>query len=292
MRGVGRASGAITIVNALPTGIGSALGISLYAEADVTIRPPEEAVAARSGWLEVSGSPRTPLLEAAVETALRRFGPPTGGSVELVLRSEIPIGRGLKSSSAITSAIGLAVASAAGHRPGATEIATFSADVSRAAGVSATGAFDDAMAGLSPGFVVTDNRRHEVLRRGPADPNWAVALYIPEQPHRPSPELANQFRAAADAGQAAVDAALRGDWWNAMAINSEIVERTMGYRYRDLRQRLRERGALGVGVSGLGPAIAAIGPRSRAERWKEEMPTTGGERRIVPLASDSPEVGR
>ena len=293
MHGIGRASSAITIVNALPTGVGCALGIELYVEAEVTLRTASPGTAPTYEPLRTEAKWRTPLVEATVRAAMKAFAPPGPWITELELRSEIPEARGLKSSSAVASSIALAIAAAAGQRPNPLDVARLSAQVSRASGVSATGALDDALAGVSEGFVVTDNLRGEVLRTGPADSTWAAALFVPETRHDASPRWASAFRAEAEEGRRAVAAAVGGDWWTAMELNSALVERTMGYDYRKLRARLGLAGALGTGVSGLGPALAAIGPEARIQELREVLPASGGERRVVAIrASKSPSLVR
>lgn len=286
MHGLGRAGGAVTIVNALPTGVGCALGIGLFAEAEVTLHP---APARGGGELRVARAARSPLVAAAVEGALRRYAPSEGWTVELDLRCEIPPARGLKSSSAVASAIVQAVAHARARLPSALEIGLLSAEVSRAAGVSATGALDDALAGLSGGFVVTDNSLGKVLRADPPDASWSVALLIPPGTHSPSPGWEAAFSAHAREARAGVEAALRGDWWTAMALNTELVERTMRYSYGSLRRVLLRDGALGAGVSGLGPALAAVAPTDRVRQLVAALPVDAGERRAVPVLAQTPD---
>lgn len=290
MRGVGRASAAITIVNALPTGVGCALGIGLYATAEVTLRPRRED---SRNTVRIPKRSRTRLVEVALQGALDRFGKAGGIEADLSLTSEIPSSRGLKSSSAVASAIGIAVARALGRTPEPLETALLSAEASKAAGVSATGALDDALAGLAGDFVVTDNSRGTVLLTGPADPDWEAALLIPRSTHRPSPGWKQAFEAHEKEGRAAVEAALSRDWWKAMALNTELVERTMHYDYSEVRKDLLRHGALGCGVSGLGPALVAVAPRGCVHGLLEAMPASLGERRSVPLTATGPlDAGR
>ena len=268
MHGLGRASAAITIVNALPSGIGCAIGIDLEAVAEATIlpsfgEPGTPTVAPADG--------SSPLVAEAVREALRQFTKDGSSSCEVAVRSAIPVARGLKSSSAVASAVVLAVAQAAGSAPAARQVARLSAEVSRRSGVSATGAYDDALAGLSTGFVVTDNGRDALVRHRPADPRWEVALLVPPGTHPASPGLKDAFRAYAKESRRALDAALADRWWDAMHRNSEIVERVMGYSYASLRTRLAATGAVGSGVSGLGPAYAAVAPSERIPRILEVL---------------------
>lgn len=278
MIGSAKAFGAITITNALPTGIGCAAGIELPVEARVVLRDGD----LRDAFgLEVDPGSRTPIVEESVRTGLAHYSTGQSVAVRLTLRSEIPSARGLKSSSAVSCAVLRAVAFAAGHRPSALELARLSAEVSRRVGISATGAFDDALAGLEPGFLVTDNARGELLRHDAIDPDWGVALYVPARPHPPSPTVHVAFGSERASGERSASAALEGDWARAMELNTELVERTMGYAYRELRARLTSRGAVASGVSGLGPALAAIAPVDRLTAVLREFPEDDAQRFVV-----------
>lgn len=289
MKGAARSFGAITIANALPTGVGCAAGIELAVEAEVSVTsdgshdPPK-----------VMGptEDRYRVVDQSVRTGLARYHAHPGTVVSVALRSEIPAARGLKSSSAVSTAVILAVARAAGHEPSRLEIGRLAADAGRRSGVSATGALDDALAGLEPGFIVTDNRQDTVLRRAEIDPAWGVLLYIPEREHPPSPGLVSAFGREREAGERAARAVLEGDWATAMRINSEVVERTMRYAYRPLRERLEHHGAIASGVSGLGPTLATIARTDRLSDLAQLLPEDGAERRRVPFCRTSAEGGR
>jgi shikimate kinase len=288
VRGVGETTAAITVVNALPTGVGAAVGIELRVRAIVELHP----AGSHGKWdVRVADAARTPLVIAALSESLNRFAPGSSGTGELTLRSEIPSSRGLKSSSAVGSAIVLAVARATDVAPEPIEVARMSARISKQAGVSATGALDDALAGLSSGMVVTDNIRGELLRSYAPAPDLGVALYVPPTPHRPSPEWATAFAAERASGQAAVDAALAGDWPTAMHLNTQLVERVIGYDYTSIRRELLRAGAVACGVSGMGPALAAIAPRSRLPDLLASYPRTAGERRLVSFSQAGPSPG-
>jgi len=284
MSGTARTSAAITITNALSTGVGCAVGIELHAEAHVAL---SEDPSRQSVSLEIPVEVRTPIVEESLRAGLSRFYPQPGAVARLSLRSDIPIARGLKSSSAVSTSILLAVARAARREPTALEVGLLSAEVGRRAGVSATGALDDALAGLEPGFVVTENSRGEVLRRSVVDPGWGVALYIPPESHPPSPNLISAFSADRAAGERAANAARTGDWATAMRLNTELVERTMGYSYGGVRDRLRMHGAIASGVSGLGPTLAAIAPTERLPELVRVFPSDPAQKIALPFTRSS-----
>ena len=257
MIGTGRSTAAVTIVNALFTGVGSAAAISMPVDAEVQLtewptRQPTRQL--------IDGASDTPLVRASLSVAVDEFAAERSFDAKVLVRSVIPPSRGLKSSSAVSTAVISAVASALGFDPAPELVAGLSANVSRKVGLSATGAFDDALAAVSGGCVVTDNRAHRKLTEIPLDPGWRVALWVPAETHRPSPEWAERFAARAGEGRAAQQLAERGDFLGALGRNTELVEKVMGYDYRPLREELRRRGAVGAGVSGMGPTLAAVAP--------------------------------
>jgi shikimate kinase len=284
MRGVAETTAAVTIVNALPTGFGAAVGIDLRARAEVELHP----AGSHGKWdVRVEDSARTPLVIASLTEGLRRFAPGSAGTGELTLRSDIPMARGLKSSSAVSAAVLLAVARATDTTVEPLEVARMSAAVSREVGVSATGALDDALAALTPGVIVTDNVREAVLTSYSIDPGLGVALYVSTATHRPSPEWASAFQAVAEESRSAAALAVRGDWPAAMRENTELVERLIGYDYAGIRGELQRQGAVASGVSGMGPALAAIGPRHRLPSILDVLPGTLGDRRLTSFSTHS-----
>lgn len=285
MHGVGRATGAITIVNALPLRRGSALGIDLGVEAEVLTDDPGYGPGTTEFRPEHSGSP---IVRTVLEAAARRFLPPNAVVRRLVLASDVPVGCGLKSSSAVAGAVARAVANAAGAAPSTVEVAQLVSRASRESGVSATGAFDDALACLRPGVVVTDNEADRLLREQNVPDDLKVALWIPPTRHPPAPSLLARFAREADTARPAVERALAGDWPAAMEVNSELVERVMRLPYGELRGACRRNGAIASGVSGLGPAFAALATSERLAAVVEALPRHSGEIRTVRLSTPSP----
>lgn len=273
MRGVGEARGAITFVNALFTGVGAAAAVDLPVRAEVDIR-----AGRASGPLEIDvrSENDTPLVRTSVEAATATFLKGRGGHVKLSISSEVPQGRGLKSSSAVSGAIIQAIARAGRLKPPLDEVARLSADVSLRAGVSATGAYDDALASLSGGFVVTDNRQRKTLRREAPALSGKVLLWMPPGEHAPAPSWLEAFSVRSAEATPAVHAAIAGRWVEAMEINSGLVESVMNYDYAPLRGWLRGEGAFACGVSGLGPTLAILAPGDRIGRIEEALAAREG----------------
>jgi len=280
MRGLGRATGAITFVNALATGIGSAAGIALPAEALV------ELTAVRSDpSIAIDPASDSHLVRATTEAALRLWAPGRTFRARVTVTSEIPPARGLKSSSAVSGAVARAVASALGVYVTSDEVARLSADVSQSIGLSATGAFDDALAALEPGVHVTDNPARRRLRTDSLDPTWQVVLWIPRQPHLPSPTYREAFDRLRAEGASAETAARRGDPLAAMESNTRVVEEAVGYAYGGIRTELARGGALASGVSGLGPTLASVVTVDRVSAVLRGLPPGEGEVLVTRFAA-------
>jgi shikimate kinase len=281
MRGVSRTSAAVTVVNALPTGVGCALGIERYVTATVDLE--------RSREDRVECSPvtsATPLVLSSARAALLRFAPSGERRAMVELRSEVPVSKGLKSSSAVSTAVIRAVARAAGKDPSLLEVARLSAEVGRSTGVSATGALDDGLAGLCAGFVLTDNRTDSLLAVLPSDRTWSAVVLVPPGHHPAAPSVRERFEAAASEGQRIANAARAGRFLEAMQLNTQLVERLMGYDYARLRENITAAGAVSVGVSGLGPALAALVPARRQPEVLASLRPEVGERFAVAVTTE------
>ncbi|MCI4321139.1 MAG: shikimate kinase [Thermoplasmata archaeon] len=285
MRGVGASTGAITIVNALFTGIGCAAAVDLPIRAEVDLRTPATG---GSGSLRLARECDTPLARESLLDALRRLGGGREFDAHLVVQSSIPPAKGLKSSSALGLAIGRAVASALGAPTSDEREASASARISRALGLSATGAYDDAFAAAAGGIALTDNRNNTVLARDEFPPDWVAVVWIPHGTHAPSPEWHARFRAASDGAAGALKAAENRQWLAALDQNSTLVEHLLGVDRSAVRRRLSELGALASGTSGLGPAFASVVPRNRLSELTRLHPAAGADLRVAEFVRRGP----
>ncbi len=77
--------------------------------------------------------------------------------------SDIPVSRGLKSSSAAANAVIMATLDALGEQMDPLEAIRIGTKAAIAAKVSVTGAFDDACASLFGGVAITDNRSETLM---------------------------------------------------------------------------------------------------------------------------------
>jgi len=263
-----KAHGAISILNAILTGIGGAMGVDLWTAAEV------EALEAEKG-IEVDipkGEDPTLAMEAA-RIVLEKAGV-NGLGLRVKTSSIIPIGKGLKSSSAAANAITLAACKAIGLGLSSEDVVRLSVEASIKAGVTVTGAFDDAYTSFFGGVNITDNRGMNVMLRKSAPENISVLILVPDEKVYTKSVNVEAFRKVRDFAMKAVELALSGRCWDAMTINGLAVATAMDFDPSPILNALRK-GALGAGVSGTGPAIAAIAPPKRTEEIFEALARYG-----------------
>lgn len=261
---IGRAAcrGAATIVNAIPSGKGAAFGITLQTDAEVRLLD--------QPGVTLHGPPegRT-LVEGCVEAVLESAGL-SGRGAEVRVNSEIPISRGLKSSSSVSNAVVLAAVRAAETSLDDMRVLDTAIDASLRAGVTVTGAFDDAAACYFGGAVVTDNVQRCVLDRGAIDPSFMVVIHVPDEIITKAAVKALDFSPVRPAIEEALRYALAGEYAKAMELNSHACAQILGLS-EDVADLAKANGAVASGISGTGPATVALVRRQDAMRIKEAI---------------------
>jgi shikimate kinase len=238
--------GAISVVNALATGNGSSLGISLTATAEVEI-------CRGQGVRFLTGKNEDRLINNIVRNILPK-SMIDDNMITVRVRSEIPIGFGLKSSSAVSNAVSLACARLATEEVDDQVVLDAAVRASLDAKVSVTGAYDDATACYFGGFTVTDNYSRKVLKREPAPDNLIAILFLPRNtPRGDVRKLSNLSALFTDAFKLAE----AGEYWKAMTLNGVLAAAALSSSYKPVMAAL-EHGALGAGISGNGPSIASV----------------------------------
>jgi len=253
MRGKGLSHGAGTIVNAIATGKGAAFGLDLRTEATVELDFSGEVKVEMEGFKGEAPE----LAQRCVINVLQKCAPQEGYGARVLTRSQIPISRGLKSSSAAANATVLATLDALGMRVdplSAIKIGTMSA---KEAKVSVTGAFDDACASLLGGVVLTDNTKQRVLKRDRLPEGLRAVIHVPETQIRKSDLPLERMRSLAPAVEAAFQKARQGRYAEAMIINSLSYTAALGLSMEITFQALAH-GAYASGLSGTGPATVML----------------------------------
>lgn len=267
MRALARTHGAITIVNAIPAGIGAALGVDLWTEAEAEVVEDDVEVI-----IEGEAAGETQLAETAARHILRKLSIRRG--VRVRTRSNIPVGRGLKSSSAASAAVVLAVSRALGLELGLEDAVKISVEASIEAGVTVTGAYDDAYTCVMGGVNITDNRSMRVLARWKADEALGVIILVPEEKIYTGSVDVKSLRQVKRVAERAAQLALMGKIWDAMTLNGLAVASALRLDIKPAMEALRS-GALAAGVSGTGPAVAAVVESELEDEVSEAMEAFG-----------------
>ncbi|QKY17513.1 shikimate kinase [Halorubrum sp. CBA1229] len=289
MEGRAAALGAGTVLNALATGTGAAFGIDVETRASVSLDPAAEGV---DGTIAEDPDADTALIERCVALATDRWGDGEGGTVRT--DSDVPLAAGLKSSSAAANAtvlatcdaLGLTVGDEAGGADDTAHAAGSSVDVTRLeacrlgvraareAGVTVTGAFDDATASMLGGVTVTDNASDELRSREAVD--WDVLVWTPpERAYSADADVA-RCEAVAPMADLVADLALDGRYAEAMTVNGLAFSAALGFDADPAVEAMPR--ATGVSLSGTGPSVVAVADPTDPETDLDAVADAWGDR--------------
>ena len=272
--------GAVSIVNAIATGKGSTLGISLPIEATVEALPGRGIV-----FENTESNLSSRLIRSVIETSVPR-AELDRTKMRVSITTEIPSGYGLKSSSAISSAVSLACAKI--FKPKATdfEILRDGVTASIRSKVSITGAYDDACGCYFGGFVVTDNTNIRITRAEKAPADISAVIFIPKSRKRGNVKKLKILR---NVFEQAWGLANNSDYWNAMILNGLATSSILGSD-PGIITSLMENGALGASVSGNGPAVAAVARNDKVSSIKKTFSSLDGVAIVSPVNNQKAEA--
>ncbi|KGK99787.1 shikimate kinase [Methanococcoides methylutens] len=264
------ALGAGTIINAIATWKGAAFGVDLKTFADVELTNNSSKI---SGTIENVPQGDTTLIERSVELVLEHFDIEMGGTVHT--SSEVPLASGLKSSSAAANATILATLDAIGETMEPMDAVHLGVRAAKDAGVTITGALDDACASFFGGIVVTDNRKNELIKR--TEKEMDVIIFAPDRQSFSSQTNVHNSELIAPWVDMAYELALEEEYEKAMTLNGFLYCGALGFS-TDIMMEALKIGVKGVSLSGTGPAYSALVDKNMANElikiW-EECGTTG-----------------
>jgi shikimate kinase len=257
MRVIVRATmhGAISIVNAIATGNGSALGISLKVTAELRISDGQ-------GIKFPCNKP-----DKLINNIIQYTTPKDildNNLISVKICSNIPAGWGLKSSSAVSNAVALACSKITDDQPDDYLVLESAVRASRDANVTLTGAYDDSTACYFGGFVLTDNYICKLIRRERAQDDLYAIIFLPYNTQRTN---IDKLRILSDLFSDAFKIAKKGDYWKAMKMNGVLTSAAFSTNYEPILFAMEE-GALSASISGNGPSISAICYKDRIESVK------------------------
>ena len=265
--------GAATIVNAIALGKGAAFGVDLFTKAQVELTEEPHVIES-----EISSDPKeNPLLiEKTVSVVLRRFQVEKQFGAKVKTWSNIPIARGLKSSSAAANAVALATTAALGKTLDDLEVVKLGVQAAFDAKVTVTGAFDDACASYFGGVVVTDNLNCKLVKQEMLTEDFAVLFHVPPKKTYTADSNVNKLQTLKPQVEAAYNEALRGHYWEALTLNGLIYSAALCFNAKIAVDALAA-GAKAAGLCGKGPATTAVVPKDKVDAVKAAWQSYEGE---------------
>jgi shikimate kinase len=258
--------GAVSLVNAIANKRGATLGISLAVEAIIETSP-GKGIIIQSKNKTISSR----LINKTVEKVLTKKELEQN-KIIVSLESEIPTGYGLKSSSAISSAVALACAKIFKHKFKDQQILLAGVDASIESKVSITGAYDDACSCYFGGINVTDNAKKKIIYSERIPSNLIAIIFIPKNRKRGNVKNLKTLSSVFDN---AWKLAKNGNYWDAMIING-LATSTILNSDPKIITNLLEKGAIAASISGNGPAIAAIVRKENEQTVKKVFSSLDG----------------
>ena len=248
------AHGAATIVNAIALGKGAAFGVDLWTKAEVELTDEPNVI---KGEIASDPAESTVLIERTVSRVLQHFSVENSFGAKVKTSSNIPIARGLKSSSVAANAVALATVAALGKTLDDLAVVNLGVDAAFDAKVTVTGAFDDACASYFGGAVVTDNLKRELLKRAILPDDLTVLFHIPSGKAYTGDSDVDRLRIVKPLVKIAYAEAMKGNFWASLSLNGVIYSSALGYEASVSLDAL-EAGALASGLCGKGPAVATV----------------------------------
>jgi len=267
------AHGAATIVNAIALGKGSAFGVDLWTKAEVKLTDDPYVFKA-----EITSDPKENivLIEKTVSKVFQKFSLEKSFGAKIKTWSNIPIAKGLKSSSVAANAVALASIAALGKTLPDLDVVNLAVDAAFDAKVTVTGAFDDACASYFGGIVITDNLNREIVKQLPFAEDLMVLFHVPPKKAYTADSNVKRLQTIKPLVEVAYKEALAGKIWEALTLNGLIYSSASGYNPAIAVDALAA-GAVAAGLCGKGPAVTAVTPKDKVDSVKAALQKYTGE---------------
>ena len=258
--------GAVSIVSAIATGNGATLGIDTFVKTRLKVKD--------GRGIHITSDNRT-ISSRLINKVIENIIPKKQLEkvrLELDFQSNIPTGYGLKSSSAISTAVSLVCSKAFKKKLTDNEILKIGIESSIQTNVSITGAYDDACACYYGGFNVTNNYKRDLVFRNIAPNNLQAIIFLPKSRKRGNVKKLKDFKPAFEK---AWELAKNHDYWNASILNGIAISSILNSNPKLLFQLIKK-GAVSATISGNGPSIVAITKKGHNSNIKKELSSLEG----------------
>lgn len=263
MTGIGQSHGAVTVINAMPCGIGATIGVSLETRAIFNPCGSERIVTIVNDPSENDNMARI-----CVRRAYEVAGEPEPKGWTLKTDSQIPVSRGLKSSSTACNAILRAVFAELDREMDPVTLIKLGVECAREAKVTVTGSFDDACGSGLGGLVMTDNTSDEIIAHTDIG-EYDCIIHVPHYKIPKTGLNLDALHSVAPEIRMAIGLAMRKPF-DAMTLNGRIISRISGVD-NSIAEKAISMGALGAGMSGSGPAVAIIVPKGDGVSFSKDL---------------------
>ena len=245
--GEGTANGAISILHSLGLGKGCSIGIELSTE--VTLVDEETIISDDShGLLD------------AVEKCWRSEGLPIPDKFGWVIRSDLPIGQGLKSSSAVANAAFRALNNGSWTGLSDPEIADLSVEAQRIAKCTVTGSMDDTWASLQSGWKLVDPKLRSsdsIILQGEIEEDYCVIIIL--RGRRGAIIAEDSFRLQRPIFERSLASVISGSPIDSISSNGmAVAAATNDHLALRISNSLIALGAVASGITGSGPSISVV----------------------------------
>ena len=272
--------GAVSLVNAIANKKGATLGIDLKVIAEIETSP-GKGITIKSENKSLSSR----LINKTIEKIVSKKDLEKN-KIIITLDSEIPTGYGLKSSSAISSAVALVCAKIFKPKFTDQQILLAGVEASIETKVSITGAYDDACSCYYGGFNITDNAKRKRIHFEKAPSNLIAVIFIPK--NRKRGNLKN-LKILSSVFENAWELARKTNYWESMIINGLATASILNSDPKIITN-LIEKGALAASVSGNGPSIAAITKKENEANIKKVFSSLEGRVIVSKISNKKAEV--
>ena len=272
--------GAVSLVNAIATGKGATLGIDTFVKTRLKTTD-GSGISITTNNKNISSRLINKVIKNIVtKKQLEKT------KLELDFESNIPTGYGLKSSSAISTAVAMVCSKAFKRNLSDGKILKVGAKSSIQAKVSITGAYDDACGCYYGGFNVTDNYKRNLIFRPPAPSNLQAIIFLPKSRKRGNLKKLKDFKPAFEK---AWELAKNSDYWNAATLNGIATSSILNSNPELILNLIKKR-AITSTISGNGPSIVAITKKGHNSHIKKVFSSLEGSVMISNINNKKAEV--
>lgn len=256
-----------TIINGIATGKGSAFGIDLKIKA--TVEFIDDGKREIKGIIKDHPNISTNLIEICLKNVLDYFNLDYSGRV--ITESKIPIRSGLSSSSATSNSVVLAAFEALGEKIEDKLILDLAIKSSFEAGLTVTGAYDDATASYYGGITITDNLKREIIKRDRFKEDITVLVLMPNLNKNVD---VNRMKLLKDYVNVAFNQCLMGKYYRALFLNGLIYSSALKFPV-EISIEAIEKGAITAGLSGTGPSYVVLCNEENVKNVKNTLEKYG-----------------